>query len=185
MMNLGDIKLGHVFFLKFTTSDADGAACSFDDPPAVYVYTDGTLVEITQTDSSITITEDFDGITGLHQVQISTDASAIFLAQKQYSVVLIGDVDGVHVVSVLARFSIESEYPYIDQLAITEISHSATMLDKLLWLCNRFMNKHTSDNFNGIRVYQNEDDTTLISQQAVTEAGGVKTVANIADWEAP
>ena len=184
-MNLGDIKKGHGFFLKFTTSDADGAACSFDSTPTISVYTDGTLVEITQSDDSITLTEDFDGVTGLHQVQISTNASAIFLAQKQYTVVVSGDVDGISVVPILARFSIESEYPYIDQLAITEISQNATMLDKLLWLCNRFMNKHTSDNFNGIRVYQNEDDTTLISQQAVTEVGGVKTVANIADWEAP
>lgn len=185
MINLGDVKNGTAFFIKFTTSDADGAACSFDDPPAVYVYTDGTLVELTQSDDAITITEDFDGVTGLHQVQISTSASAIFLPEKQYSVVLIGDVDGVHVVSVLARFSIESQYPYTYPTALTEITQSATMLDKLLWLCNRFMNKHTSDNFNGIRVYQEEDDTTLISQQAVTESGGVKTVANIADWEAP
>ena len=185
MMNLGDIKKGHVFFLKFTTSNADGAACSFDSTPTISVYTDGTLVEITQTDSSITITEDFDGITGLHQVQISTNASAIFLAQKQYTVVVSGSVDSISVVSVLARFSIESEYPYVGYSGLTGIEHDSNMIDKILWLCNRFMNKHTSDNVNGIRVYQDEDSSSILSQQAVSESGGVKSVADIADWEAP
>lgn len=184
MMNLGDIKKGHGFFLKFTTSDADGAACSFDSTPTVSVYTDGTLIEITQSDSSITLTEDFDGVTGLHQVQINTGASAIFLAEKQYSVVVSGSVDGVSVVSVLARFSIESEYPYIYPVAITEIESAGRMLEKLQWLFARFANKHTSDNVNGIRVYQEESSPTLLSQQAVSETSGVKSVECVDEWEA-
>ena len=46
---------------------------------------------------------------------------------------------------------------------------------KLLWLIMRFLNKHTSDNFNGIKVHK--ADNSLSTTQAVTEAGGVKTVS--------
>jgi hypothetical protein len=45
---------------------------------------------------------------------------------------------------------------------------------KLLWLIMRFLNKHTSDNFNGIRVHK--ADSSISTTQPVTEAGGVKTV---------
>lgn len=46
---------------------------------------------------------------------------------------------------------------------------------KLLWLIMRFSNKHTSDNFNGIRVHKADD--SIATTQAVTEVGGVKTVS--------
>ena len=45
---------------------------------------------------------------------------------------------------------------------------------KLLWLCMRFLNKHTSDNFNGIQVYKADDSVS--TTQTVTDANGVKTV---------
>ena len=184
MINLGDIKKGDNLFIKFTTSDSDGAAVSFTGTPTISVYTDGTLIEITQSDDSITLTEDFDGITGLHEIRILTNASEIFLAQKQYSVVVSGTVDGSSVVSVIARFSIESLYPYVSQ-SLTEIDSGGRMFEKLIWLCSRFMNRHTSDNFNGIRVYQEEDSSSLLSQQAVSEASGIKTVDTVDNWEAP
>ena len=67
-----------------------------------------------------------------------------------------------------------------DALSITEPSGDPagwTVPQKLLWLVMRFMDKHTSDNFNGIRVYKADD--TLATTQAVTEAGGVKTVGKV------
>ena len=64
-----------------------------------------------------------------------------------------------------------------DSLSITEPSGDPdgwTVPQKLMWLIMRFLNQHSSDNFNGIRVYK--EDGTLATSQAVTEAGGVKTV---------
>ena len=46
---------------------------------------------------------------------------------------------------------------------------------KLLWLIMRFLNKHTSDNYDGIKVHK--ADGTLSTSQQVSESGGVKTVA--------
>ena len=46
---------------------------------------------------------------------------------------------------------------------------------KLLWLIMRFLNKHTSDNYDGIKVHKADD--TLSTTQQVSESGGVKIVA--------
>ena len=62
-------------------------------------------------------------------------------------------------------------------LTVTEPSGDPagwTFDQKLMWMVMRFSNKHSSDNFNGIRVYK--ENGTLATTQAVTEAGGVKTV---------
>ena len=47
----------------------------------------------------------------------------------------------------------------------------------LRWLIMRFMNKHTSDNFNGIVVHK--DDDTVLTSQPVTEVSGVKSVGKV------
>ena len=46
---------------------------------------------------------------------------------------------------------------------------------KLLWLIMRFLNKHTSDNYDGIKVHKADD--TLSTTQQVSEVAGVKIVA--------
>ena len=47
----------------------------------------------------------------------------------------------------------------------------------LRWLIMRFMNKHTSDNFNGITVHKADDSVS--TTQAVTDASGTKTVGKV------
>lgn len=67
-----------------------------------------------------------------------------------------------------------------DSLSITEPAGDPdgwTVPQKLMWLIMRFMNKHTSDNFDGIKVHKADD--TLATTQAVTEAAGVKTVGKV------
>lgn len=64
-----------------------------------------------------------------------------------------------------------------DSLSIDEPSGDPdgwTVPQKLMWLIMRFMNKHTSDNFDGIKVHKADD--SLATTQSVTEAAGVKTV---------
>jgi len=66
----------------------------------------------------------------------------------------------------------------LSSLTITEPSgdpDSWSFEQKLLWLIMRFLNKHTSDNYDGIKVHKADD--TLSTTQAVTESGGVKIVA--------
>ena len=64
-----------------------------------------------------------------------------------------------------------------DNLAITEPSGDPdtwSIPQKLLWLVMRFLNKHTSDNYDGIKVHKS--DGTVATKQLVTEANGTKSV---------
>ena len=64
-----------------------------------------------------------------------------------------------------------------DNLAITEPSGDPdawTIPQKLLWLVMRFLNRHTSDNYDGITVRKSDD--TVSTKQLVTESSGVKSV---------
>ncbi len=65
-----------------------------------------------------------------------------------------------------------------DSLAITEPSGNPdtwTVPQKLMWLIMRFLNKHTSDNVDGIKVHK--ANGTLATTQEVSEISGVKQVA--------
>jgi hypothetical protein len=65
-----------------------------------------------------------------------------------------------------------------DNLAITEPSGNPdtwTVPQKLMWLIMRFLNKHTSDNVDGIKVHK--ANGTLATTQEVSETNGVKQVA--------
>jgi len=66
----------------------------------------------------------------------------------------------------------------LSSLTITEPAgdpDSWSFEQKLLWLIMRFLNKHTSDNYDGIKVHK--ADGTLSTTQQVSESGGVKIVA--------
>ncbi len=65
-----------------------------------------------------------------------------------------------------------------DAIAVTEPSGDPdgwTVAQKLMWLILLFLNETSSDNYDGIKV--RKSDGTVATKQAVTEAGGVKTVA--------
>ncbi|MBW8016237.1 MAG: hypothetical protein FVQ82_08625 [Planctomycetes bacterium] len=65
----------------------------------------------------------------------------------------------------------------LDDLVISEPSGDPdtwSVPQKLMWLVMRFLNKHTSDNFNGIVVHKS--DGTVSTSQPVTEVDGLKQV---------
>lgn len=93
--------------LKFSTHQADGTPITLAGTPAVSVYkANGT----TQSTAGITLTLDFDAVTGLHNVLIDLSADAFYAVANDYAVVITaGTVDGVSVVgTVLAHFSIQN-----------------------------------------------------------------------------
>jgi hypothetical protein len=90
---------------KFSTHKADGTPITLAGTPAVSVYkANGT----TQSTAGVTISVDFDGVTGLHNVLIDLSADAFYAVANDYAVVITtGTVDSVSVVgTVLAHFSI-------------------------------------------------------------------------------
>ena len=66
----------------------------------------------------------------------------------------------------------------LDNVVVAEPSGDSTgwtFVQGLKWLIMRFKNKHTSDNFSGIKVYKEDD--TISTSQPVTEVDGVKAVS--------
>jgi hypothetical protein len=110
MQYLGDYAEDYATLnFKFSTHKADGTPIALAGTPAVSVYkANGT----TQSTAEITLSVDFDSVTGLNNVLIDLSADAFYAVGNDYSVVITaGTVDGVSVVgTVLAHFSIENRY---------------------------------------------------------------------------
>jgi len=118
MKHLGNLVFGQIIDFKFPTHKADGTPITLAGTPVVKVYK-GNATN-TEVSTGVTLTVDFDGVTGLNHVRIDTSAAAFYAVGNDYSVVITtGTVDGISVVStVLATFSIENRFIEPDIAAI-------------------------------------------------------------------
>jgi len=100
------IPIGDTYNLKFTTrAFATGAPTTLAGTPDIAVYEEGSLTQIT---AGITLTTDFDGVTGLNNVAIVASGANGYAAGEYYSVVITtGTVDSVSVVGeVVGQFRV-------------------------------------------------------------------------------
>jgi len=107
MAHLGDFDAAAVIYGKFTTyRPSTGASFTLGGTPALSVYKDNST---TQSTTGVTLTADFDSVTGLNHFAIDTSADGSFYAAGSFFDIVIttGTVDGVSVVgSVVASFTI-------------------------------------------------------------------------------
>ena len=99
--------------VKFTSRTLAGIPATLTDG-AVKVYkANSTDTEI---NTGVTLTADFDAVTGLNNVLIDLSAAAFYAVANDYAIVVTaGTVDGVSVVGeVLAVFSIENRFDEAD-----------------------------------------------------------------------
>jgi hypothetical protein len=104
----------------FHTVNATGLPTTLAGTPVISVYKDNaTGTEKTSAETYITLTVDFDSITGTHHVEIDTSGDAFFAVGADYTVrITAGTVDGVSVVGyVLGHFSIENRFDEVDVTA--------------------------------------------------------------------
>ena len=109
MKHLGNLTEDQIIDFTFSTHSADGTPTSLAGTPAISVYKANST---TQTTEGVTLTVDFDSVTGLNHVRIDTSAHAFYATGNDYSVIITtGTVDGTSVVgTTLAVFSIENRY---------------------------------------------------------------------------
>ena len=107
MKHLGDFDLSTVIYGKFTTfRPSSGAAYTLGGTPALSVYKDNST---TQSTTGVTLTADFDSVTGLNHFAIDTSADGAFYSSGSFFSIVIttGTVDGVSVVgTVVAEFTL-------------------------------------------------------------------------------
>lgn len=106
--HLGDYATSTVIYGKFTTfRPSTGAAFTLGGTPALSVYKDNST---TQSTTGVTLTADFDSVTGLNHFAIDTSADGTFYsAGSNFDVIITtGTVDSVSVVgTVVGSFSID------------------------------------------------------------------------------
>ena len=107
MSYLGDFALGKTFDTKFTTVSTTGAPTTLAGTPVISAYPDNSVTQLT---AGITLTVDFDAVTGLHNVRVvATGANGYLTATNYQLVITTGTVGGTSVVGyVVAEFSIEA-----------------------------------------------------------------------------
>ena len=107
MAYLGDIALGDTVDFKFSTVGTTGAPTTLAGSPVISAYVGNSTTQITV---GITLTVDFDAVTGMHNVRVVASAGNGFAAQTNVDLVITtGTVGGTSVVGyVVGSFSIEN-----------------------------------------------------------------------------
>ena len=106
-MFAGDFAVGQTVDLKFTTRRfTTGAPFTLAGTPAVAAYPDNSVTQIT---AGITLSVDFDALTGLNNVRVVATAGNGYAAGTSYALVITaGTVDSVSVVGeVVGSFTLE------------------------------------------------------------------------------
>ena len=112
MMYLGNYAAGATIDFLWSSNDGSGASITRGTNGTISVYKgNGT----TQSTAGVTDDEDFDSLTGIHHVRITTGSDGSFYAGgNDFAVVLSGaTIDGKAVNAVLAHFSLQNRYPAV------------------------------------------------------------------------
>src|SRR3990172_9382527 len=120
-----DYALETTFDVKFTTRRfSTGAPFTLAGTPVISAYVGNSLTQIT---AGITLTVDFDGVTGLNNVRVVATSANGYAAGSNYALVITtGTVDSVSVVGeVVAEFSLEAQSPLRPTVANRTLDVSA------------------------------------------------------------
>lgn len=101
------VALGATEYFKFTTRQSTGAPTTLAGTPVISVYEDANLTQIT---AGITLTVDYDSVTGLNHVAVVASTGNGYEAGKRYYLVITtGTVNSVSVVGeVVGEFRMET-----------------------------------------------------------------------------
>ena len=123
-MYRGDIRLGDTIDIKFTTRQISGAPSTLGGTPAISAYVGNGTTQIT---AGITLTVDFDGVTGLNNVRVvATSGNGFAAATNVDLVITTGTVNSVSVVGeVIGSFSIEARSALMPTTAARTLDVSA------------------------------------------------------------
>jgi hypothetical protein len=106
MNYFGDIRLGETIDVKFTTVNVSGVPTQLAGTPVVSAYIGNDTTQLT---AGITLTVDFDSVTGLNNVRVvATSGNGYATATNVILVITTGTVDSASVVGyVIGSFSMK------------------------------------------------------------------------------
>lgn len=159
---LGDFKEGTKIYFCWGTNSGTGASITRATNGTIKVYKDDNPTERT---AGITDTEDFDGLTGVHNCRIDLSTGVFYAAGHDYSVVLVGaTIDDQSVNAVLVTFSIKNRFT------------SDSLFEKAAKL---LVNKAVQDKLTGVIDYYDDDGQSVILTH--TPQDDESTITRMAD----
>ena len=173
MRHLGDFDTSSVIYGKFTTfRPSTGAAYTLGGTPALSVYKDNS---VTQSTTGVTLTADFDSVTGLNHYAIDTSADGTFYSAGSFFSIVIttGTVDSVSVVgSVVAEFTLRKNSALKPTTAGRALDVSAGGEAGVDWA--NVGSPTTTLNLSGTTIATTQKvDVDTIKTQALTASGGI------------
>lgn len=172
----GDFEKSGIIYLYFNTVGTTGEAATIASG-VITAYENGSATQFT---SGITFDNDFDGVTGFHQIIIDLD-DANFEVGKTYTLVITtGTVGALSVVGrIAASFSVEryASAADITGAALAEPTGvpaaNATLADKISWIYMYFRNKVEVTSTS--RVLKADDGTTTVGTEVLDDTAGTTT----------
>ena len=172
MSGVPDYALETTLDFKFSTRQfTTGAPFAFASG-AIEIYEDNSITQITGAE---TLTLEFDGKTGLHNLRVVATAANGFESGKSYQcVVSAGTVDSVSVVGeVVQQFSLGRAADAIWAKTMTELGAvpgvTGTVLAALEWLFQLARNKGTQTSTT--KTLRNDADDGDIATSAISDDG--------------
>lgn len=173
-----DFSVGSTVDFKFTSrAFATGAPTTLAGSPAVVAYEDNSTTEIT---AGITLSVDFDSVTGLNNVRVVATGGNGFEAGKSYALVISsGTVDSVSVVGeVILNFTLERSAA-VDDIGGLSIPTAAAVADAV---CDEALSGHTTAGTLAKAIADIETDATAILEDTGTTLDGkLDTIDGIVD----
>lgn len=165
---LGDFRRSQTVRFQWNSFNSSGASVTRATNGTISVYKDGGT---TQTTTGVTDTEDFDTLTGVHDVAIAT-TDAFYVPGSDYTVVLsAATIDSQTVNAVLAHFSIENRFQGEIRKGTAQAGAAGTItLDASA--------SATDDFYNGCLVFL-ESGTGALQARVISDYTGSSKVANV------
>jgi len=170
-----DITLGDTFYIRFTTrAFATGIPTTLGGTPVLSVYEENNLTQIT---SGVSITVDYDSVTGLNQATIVGTSGNGYESGKSYDLVITtGTVDSVSVVGeVVGSFTVDVIDNKISAALATDTyaelsavpAATSTLADKINWMFALARNKATQTSTT--KTLLADDESTVIASSTVSD----------------
>lgn len=163
---IGDFTISKTVRVFFNTQGTTGAPITLAGTPAISVYKDSNT---TQSAAGVTLSVDFDGLTGFHLVAIDTSADGTFYsAGSDFEIVITtGTVDSISVVGKsVGKFSLQNRSALRPTVADRTLDVTATGAGGLDW--GNVENTTTSNALT--------NTTISTSQQIASVSGAVGSV---------
>ncbi len=179
--NVGDFATSTVIYGKFTTVQSTGAPATLAGTPALSVYKNNST---TQSTTGVTLTADFDSVTGLNHFAIDTSADGTFYSAGAFFDIVIttGTVNSVSAVGYcVGHFTLNATAALKPTTAGRTLDVTATGAAGIDW--GNLENPSTSNNLSATTTNLVNTATTVTNQlTAAAIATGVWQDATAGDF---